>query len=718
MSALRSLSDSPVATFAAASAAANATVGGPTCTSGRRWLSKGARYPFSLDLVLPAGGTMTVQATVHAAAVGHEAILLPAAPAEWFEQSVDASEDHISEDRISEADSGVHRLSETSSRRLPFARQAELAYATVSVHGIEAVCRAAAYCAIQIVECPYQRHSAASTGTGGATPCRNGASNGEQWKDALTFKRRPSALPPPQSPPLPSPDARALPAARSADHPNGEASGEGRRRRLEALGRRQLESVCGVGSCCAVIYRGPIGALCTPVPVWDLSGWSHPGGAFVTRSSLCNSVRFSWLAKSGQHAAQMNPEDAGLTSLSGGGVQVGRFVDPACGGDGGGSNLTQLEQGWSSLRGLPGFGANDSVILPPRAQWVLNANMTVATLTIRGSLRWDTSMNGLVLMAGYIVIERGGRLEVGTAAAPMLLRATIYIRHLTNASHPYLGSRFLALDGLAASTLDAIFLQGGGAEMETITVTLDDPTIEPGQTVTVLHDGRDVEITVPQDVVTGQPFQVQVRRAEPPPSSTGAGGDSRGTPSSPPIPMAPPTLPPVSPPRPSVADTPPVMDIHGRPLEQTWTLLARSAPAGGSQLILKHEAASMGWRVGDGVGMATTQYGKVLTFLTSSTALGHLVTLTAGYADQHSRRAIPPLSYFRRIAESSLALVLAASGGSRLQTSLPAPRRLGTRVPPRPLMATTAARGRLPPPLQVPLPQAASGFSHISPRPL
>ena len=63
------------------------------------------------------------------------------------------------------------------------------------------------------------------------------------------------------------------------------------------------------------------------VPVWDLSGWTHPGGPFVQAASLCGSVRHGWLAK-GSHSAMGADPEAG-EELMGGGVKVGEYLDPA-----------------------------------------------------------------------------------------------------------------------------------------------------------------------------------------------------------------------------------------------------------------------------------------------------------------------------------------------------------------------------------------------------
>ena len=113
------------------------------------------------------------------------------------------------------------------------------------------------------------------------------------------------------------------------------------------------------------------------------------------------------------------------------------------------------------------------------------------SLTIRGTLRWDTSIDGLELHAGYVLVERGSRFELGTYEQPMQLRATI--RLLDNqAEHPYIGKRFLAIDGLAVSSLDTTAVTGAASDsrpMVTIFVVLP-VDVEPGQTFNVEHGGQ------------------------------------------------------------------------------------------------------------------------------------------------------------------------------------------------------------------------------------
>ena len=63
---------------------------------------------------------------------------------------------------------------------------------------------------------------------------------------------------------------------------------------------------------------------------------------------------------------------------------------------------------WSSLRGLPGYGEDDRVTIANGQEWLLDADMTVRSLTVQGTFVWDTSIDGLVLSSGYVRVQRGG----------------------------------------------------------------------------------------------------------------------------------------------------------------------------------------------------------------------------------------------------------------------------------------------------------------------
>jgi len=150
----------------------------------------------------------------------------------------------------------------------------------------------------------------------------------------------------------------------------------------------------------------------------------------------------------------------------------------------------------AAVRTRQGCTPGGHCVVPAGETWVLDASMSVATLTIKGTLSWDVSKDGLELRAGHVLVD-GGHLQVGTRDLPMNRRATIYITKSSH-SHWKFGQRFL-------------------------------------------------------------------------------GGIGSGK-----------------------------IDIHGRRLSKTWTLLSQTAGAGATVLRLKDDPATMGWRVGDRIGVATT----------------------------------------------------------------------------------------------------------------
>ena len=87
--------------------------------------------------------------------------------------------------------------------------------------------------------------------------------------------------------------------------------------------------------CCVVVYHGGPGQHCTPVPVWDLASWHHPGGPFVQSSRMCGTVRYNWLLRSPRHPIMLNSQTAlpqQGQALFGGGFRVGQYIDPTCDG--------------------------------------------------------------------------------------------------------------------------------------------------------------------------------------------------------------------------------------------------------------------------------------------------------------------------------------------------------------------------------------------------
>ena len=94
---------------------------------------------------------------------------------------------------------------------------------------------------------------------------------------------------------------------------------------------------------------------------------------------------------------------------------------------------------WSSLS----YSVNDDVTVPAGQTWLLDASASVRSLTVYGTVRWAINADNLQLQSGFIHVRDGGAFELGTAAAPMLLRARIVLV-ANGAAHPYLGQQFLA----------------------------------------------------------------------------------------------------------------------------------------------------------------------------------------------------------------------------------------------------------------------------------
>lgn len=68
----------------------------------------------------------------------------------------------------------------------------------------------------------------------------------------------------------------------------------------------------------------------------------------------------------------------------------------------------------------------------------------------------------------------------------------------------------------------------------------------------------------------------------------------------------------------------PVIDIAGRKLERTWSLLSQAAATGESAIRLMHNPGYMGWTVGDRIVIAPTTHGS------TGTASNHVIKSIAG----------------------------------------------------------------------------------------
>eukprot|EP00927_Polykrikos_kofoidii_P025548 TRINITY_DN2292_c0_g1_i5.p1 TRINITY_DN2292_c0_g1~~TRINITY_DN2292_c0_g1_i5.p1 ORF type:complete len:1175 (-),score=137.28 TRINITY_DN2292_c0_g1_i5:107-3631(-) len=153
-----------------------------------------------------------------------------------------------------------------------------------------------------------------------------------------------------------------------------------------------------------------------------------------------------------------------------------------------------------TLSNLP-CAEKDDCVVPEGATWILSHDLTVSTLTVHGTLKWDTSKDNLVLRTGYLLVKPTGHLQVGTVASPMERRATIYITK-NSFRDENCGRRFIC--------------SWGGGRIE----------------------------------------------------------------------------------------------IHGRELLRTWTLLSRTATAGSTVIFPKESPEFMRWRPGDRIGLATTTRGR------------------------------------------------------------------------------------------------------------
>merc|ERR1740129_213901 len=95
-------------------------------------------------------------------------------------------------------------------------------------------------------------------------------------------------------------------------------------------------------------------------------------------------------------------------------------------------HVARAQRSWSDQATLasvcPG-GTGSSCVIPEGTDVLLDTNMDVGSLTIRGKLTWDTRRSNLVLRAGFVVAEGQGEFELGRPDAPMLNPATVFIKN-------------------------------------------------------------------------------------------------------------------------------------------------------------------------------------------------------------------------------------------------------------------------------------------------
>merc|ERR1719203_533234 len=68
---------------------------------------------------------------------------------------------------------------------------------------------------------------------------------------------------------------------------------------------------------------------------------------------------------------------------------------------------------------------------------ILSESIDVKSMSVYGTLRWDTSKTGLELRTGYVLVRgAGAHFEVGTEESPMQRNAKIFIKNSTKPRSP------------------------------------------------------------------------------------------------------------------------------------------------------------------------------------------------------------------------------------------------------------------------------------------
>ena len=98
---------------------------------------------------------------------------------------------------------------------------------------------------------------------------------------------------------------------------------------------------------------------------------------------------------------------------------------------------------WSQHRSSFAGSIPDPLIVPSGETWVLDADLDCGGLIIFGTFMWDIDVDDKELRANFVLVEGDGVFKIGDEKAPMLGKATIYIKD-SEAQHPHVGRRFLA----------------------------------------------------------------------------------------------------------------------------------------------------------------------------------------------------------------------------------------------------------------------------------
>ena len=71
---------------------------------------------------------------------------------------------------------------------------------------------------------------------------------------------------------------------------------------------------------------------------------------------------------------------------------------------------------WSEVRNSGRCPEDGECQIEKDETWIMDESMKVFTLTIYGSLIWDTTKDDLILNSTYVMVKEGGSFELGTEA--------------------------------------------------------------------------------------------------------------------------------------------------------------------------------------------------------------------------------------------------------------------------------------------------------------
>ena len=89
---------------------------------------------------------------------------------------------------------------------------------------------------------------------------------------------------------------------------------------------------------------------------------------------------------------------------------------------------------WSEtlITDFGGSAESKDVTIASGETLIIDSDMNCQYLVVEGSLRWDTSIDGLSIEAAGILVLQNGSFELGTQESPMMLDASVRIKSLND----------------------------------------------------------------------------------------------------------------------------------------------------------------------------------------------------------------------------------------------------------------------------------------------